>query len=123
MQETGTGSPQYGVNTLTGTKRRGSFFKFLSHFNGFKVVILNVVMNVTKYFDKSSKKRHISVDLNQEKERKKIRDGSYASSTDNCDVFEVDLKSPECKEIFNCFKNLQEKVTEINNLGHDTRNM
>ena len=81
-------------------------------------------MNIAKYFDKNSKKRDLSGDSNPEKERKKIRDGSSASTIDNCDVFEEGLESPECKEIFfNCLRNLQEKVTEIFNLAQDTRNM
>ena len=71
-----------------------------------------------KYFDKNSKNRDISGDSNPEEKRKKI------STTDNCDVFEEGLESPECKEIlFNCLRNLQEKVTEIFNLAQDTRNM
>ena len=60
----------------------------------------------------------------RQKKKKKIRDGSSASTTDNCGVFEEGLESPECKEIlFNCLRNLQEKVTEIFNLAQDTRNM
>ena len=55
---------------------------------------------------------------------KKIRDGCSTSTTDNCDVFEEGLESPECKEIlFNCLRSLQEKVTEIFKLVQDTRNM
>ena len=81
-------------------------------------------MNIAKYFDKNSKKRNLSGDSNLEEERKKIRDGSSASTTDNCGVFEEGLESPECKEIvFNCLRDLQEKVTEIFNLARDTRNM
>ena len=81
-------------------------------------------MNIAKYFDKNSKKRDLSGDSNPEEERKKIRDGSSASNTDNCDVFEEGLESPECKEIlFNCLRNLQEKVTEVFNLAQDTKNM
>ena len=84
---------------------------------GIKVGILNVKMNTAKYFDKNSKKRDLSGDSNPEEERKKIRDGSSASTTDNCDVFKEGLGSPECKGIlFNCLRNLQEKVTEIFNL-------
>lgn len=57
-------------------------------------MILNIVMNITEYFDKSSKIRDLSGDLNPEGERKKIRDGSSASGTDNCDVFEEVLEPP-----------------------------
>ena len=81
-------------------------------------------MNIAKYFDKNSKNRDLSGNSNPEEERKKIRDGSSASTTDNCDVFKEGLESPECKEIlFNCLRNLQEKVTEIFNLAQDMRNM
>ena len=74
-------------------------------------------MNIAKYFEKNFKKRDVSGDSNPDEERKKIRGGSFASTTDNCDVFEEVLESPECKEIlFNCLINLQEKVTEIVNL-------
>ena len=81
-------------------------------------------MNIAKYFDKNSKKRDLSGDSNPEEERKKINDGSSASTIDNCDVFEEGLESPECKEIlFNCLRNLQEKVTEILNLVQDMRDI
>ena len=81
-------------------------------------------MNIAKYFDKNSKKRDLGGDSNPEEERKKIRDGSSASTTDNCGVFEEGLESPECKEIlFNCLRNLQEKVTEILNLVQDMRDI
>ena len=71
-------------------------------------------MNIAKYFDKNSKKRDLNGDSNPEGEKKKIRDDSSASTTE----------LPECKEIlFNCLRNLQEKVTEIFNLAQNTRNM
>ena len=91
---------------------------------GINVDILNFVMYIVKFFDKNSKKRGLSGDLNPEEERKKIIDGSSVSTTDNCDVFEEGLELPECKEIlFNCLRDLREKVTEIFNLTQDTRNM
>ena len=79
-------------------------------------------MNIAKYFDKNSKKSDLSGDSNPEEERKKIRDGSSVTITDHCDVFKEGLESPECKQIlFNCLRNLQEKVTEIFNLAQDIR--
>ena len=64
-------------------------------------------MNIAKYFDKHSKTRHHSSDSNPEEERKKIRDGSCASTTDNCDVFKEGLESPEWKEIlFHCLREI-----------------
>ena len=71
----------------------------------YQILMLNVIINIAKYFDNNSKKRNLSGDANPEEERKKIRDGSSACTRDNCDVFEEGLKSPECKEIFfNCQK-------------------
>ena len=62
-----------------------------------KVFILNVVINVEKYFDKNSKKRDLSGGSITDEARKTIRDVSSVSTTDNCNVFEEDLGSPECK--------------------------
>ena len=90
----------------------------------FIIKVIGDTKNSETGFMKNSKKRDLSGDSNPEEERKKIRDGSSASNTDNCDVFEEGLESPECKEIlFNCLRNLQEKVTEIFNLVQDTKNM
>ena len=50
---------------------------------------------MAKYFDKNSKKIDLIGDSNPEEERKKIRDGSSPSTTDNCDDFEEGLESPE----------------------------
>ena len=70
-------------------------------------------------------KRETSVAIQiQRKREKKIRDGRSTNTSDNCFVFEERLESPEFKGIlFNCRKNLQEKVTEYFNLAQDTRNM
>ena len=66
----------------------------------------------------------MAIQIQRKTEKKKIRDGSSASTTDNCGVFEEGLESPECKEIlFNCLRNLQEKVTEILNLVQDMRDI
>ena len=71
-------------------------------------------MNIEKYFEKSSQKRDLSGNSNTEEKRKKIRDGSSATTTDNYDIFEEGLESPKCKEItFDCLRNLEEKVTKI----------
>ena len=55
-------------------------------------------MNIAKYFHKNSKMRDLSGDSNPEEERKKIRDGSSASTTDNCDVFEEGLESQNVRK-------------------------
>ena len=44
-------------------------------------------------------------------ERKKVKEGSSATSTDDTDVFGERLESADCKAIlFNCLKNLEVKV-------------
>ena len=61
-----------------------------------------------KYF---SKKRDLSVQFQGPDERKKIKEESSASSTDDTDVFGEGLESADCKAIlFNCLKNLEVKV-------------
>ena len=57
-------------------------------------------MNIAKYFHKNSKMRDLSGDSDPEEERKKIRDGSSASTTDNCDVFEEGLESQNVRKTF-----------------------
>ena len=52
-------------------------------------------------------------------ERKKVKEGSSASSTGDTDVFGDGLESADCKAIlFNCLKNLEVKVKEIFDLAN-----
>ena len=54
-------------------------------------------------------------------ERKKVKEGSSASSTGDTDVFGDGLESADCKAIlFNCLKTLEVKVKEIFDLANTT---
>ena len=73
---------------------------------------------IGKYF---SKKRDLSDQSHSGDERKKVKEGSSASSIDDTDVFGEGLKSADCKAIlFNCLKNLEVKVKEIFGLANAT---
>ena len=57
------------------------------------------------------KKRDLSDQSQGGDERKKVKEGSSATSTDDTDVFGERLESADCKAIlFNCLKNLEVKV-------------
>ena len=61
-----------------------------------------------KFFQKQ---RNLSDESQVGNERKKVKEGSSASSTDATDVFGDGLESADCKIIlFNCLKILQVKV-------------
>ena len=66
---------------------------------------------IGKYF---SKKKSQGGD-----ERKKVKEGSSASSTDDTDVFGEGLELADCKGIlFNCLKNLEVKVEKFFDLAN-----
>ena len=74
---------------------------------------------IGKYFSK--KKRDLSDQSQGGDERKKVKEGSSASSTDDTDVFGDGLESADCKAIlFNCLKNLEVKVKAIFDLTNTT---
>ena len=58
--------------------------------------------DITKYFDRNSKKRDLSDNSNQEESSKKLKDGSLniSKASDILDeVFTESLKSPDCVSI------------------------
>ena len=69
--------------------------------------------NFSKYFDKSSKKRDLSGELNPEEERKKVREES--SKTKNADdtidneVFQLTNSTSDISEILAKFKKTRSK--------------
>ena len=74
--------------------------------------------SIRKYF---SKKRDLSDQSQGGDERKKVKEGSSATSTDDTDVFGERLESADCKAIlFNCLKNLEVKVKAIFDLTNTT---
>ena len=66
-------------------------------------------------------KRDLSDQSEGGDERKKVKEESSASSTDDTDVFGEGLESADCKAIlFNCLKYLEVKVKEIFDLANTT---
>ena len=66
--------------------------------------------SIGKYFSKK-KKEDLSDQSQGGDKRKKLKEGSSASSTDYTDVIGEGLESVDCKAIlFNCLKNLGVKV-------------
>ena len=73
--------------------------------------------DITKYFDRNSKKQDLSDNSNQEKSSKKLKDGSLNTSRVSdipSEVFTESLKSPDCVNIlFSCIKNVEKQITQI----------
>ena len=73
--------------------------------------------NVTKYFDRNSKKRGLSGNSNQEEGAKKLKEGSRNTSRASDiagEVFTESLKSAHCVNIlFSCIKNIEKQITQI----------
>ena len=73
--------------------------------------------DITKYFDRNSKKRDLSGTSNQEKGAKKLKKGNLNTSRPRDvpdEVFTEGLKSPDCVNIlFNCIKNVEKQITQI----------
>ena len=69
--------------------------------------------NISKYFDKSSKKRDLSGQSNPKKERKKVREGSSKSSNANDtiddEVFQQTNSASDISEILVSLRKLEEK--------------
>ena len=82
-----------------------------------QVSIIISLTDITKYFDRNSKKRDVKCDnSNQEESSKKLKDGSLntrrASDIPN-KVFTESLKLPDCVNIlFSCIKNVRQ-ITQI----------
>ena len=76
------------------------------------------MQGIGKYF---SKKRDLSDQSQGGDERKKVKEGSSVSSTDDTDVFGEGLESADCKaNLFNCLKNVEVKVKKIFDLANTT---
>ena len=73
--------------------------------------------DITKYFDRNSKKQDLSDNSNQEKSSKKLKDGSLNTSRVSdipSEVSTESLKSPDCVNIlFSCIKNVEKQITQI----------
>ena len=73
-------------------------------------------MSLTE-FDRNSKKRDLSDNLNQEESSKKLKDGSMNTSRVSVipgKVFTESLKSLDCVNIlFSCIKNVERQITQM----------
>ena len=55
---------------------------------------------------------------------KKLREGSLGSYTDEADVFEEGFESADCrKNLFNCLKNLEQKMNDLYMLANSNKVM
>ena len=55
---------------------------------------------------------------------KKPREGSSGNYTDEADIFEKDVESDDCwKVLFNCLKNLEEKINDPYMLANSNKEM
>ena len=83
--------------------------------------------NISKYFDKSSKKRDLSGESNSEEKRKKFREGS--SKTNNADdniddeVFQETNSTSYISKILVSLRKLEAKAAEIYNFCNETKSM
>ena len=83
--------------------------------------------NISKYFDKSSKKKDLSGESNPEEERKKVWERS--SKTNNADdtideeVFQQTNSTSDISEILVSLRKLEAKVAEIYNFCNETKSM
>ena len=73
--------------------------------------------DITKYFDRNSKKQDLNGNLNQEEGAKKLKEGSLNSSRARDipdEIFTKSLKSPDWFNIlFSCIKNVKKQITQI----------
>ena len=73
--------------------------------------------DITKYFDRNSKKRDVSDNSNQEESSKKLKDGSLNTSRASDipeELFTKSLKSPDCVNIlFSSIKSVERQITQI----------
>ena len=85
---------------------------------------MSLTKDISKFFEKASKKRDLNDQSKTCEDPKKMREeSSTGSSTDMAeDVFAESLKSPECIEIpFNCLRNVEKQTKDIYTLAHSTR--
>ena len=55
---------------------------------------------------------------------KKPREGSSGSYTDEADIFEEGVESADCRKVlFNCLKNLEEKMNDLYMLANSNKEM
>ena len=82
---------------------------------------MSLTKNISKFFEKSSKKRDLSDQSKTWEDPKKMREESSTGNLTDMsdDVFAESLKSPECiKILFNCLRNMERQTKDIYTLAH-----
>ena len=79
------------------------------------VIGTQVIMDISKFCNSSSKKRDLNDQSCNGEEQKKAREGSLNNSNVSLDdVFSEGMKSRECLHtLVNCIKNIEAKIKEI----------
>ena len=79
------------------------------------VIGTQVIMDISKFCNSSSKKRDLNDQSCNGEEQKKAREGSLNNSNVSLDdVFSQSMKSRECLHtLVNCIKNIEAKIKEI----------
>ena len=80
---------------------------------------------ISQYFGKNPKKRDLSDGSKTgDDDSKKPREGSSGSYTDEADIFEEGVESADCRKLlFNCLKNLEEKMNDFYMLANSNKEM
>ena len=75
------------------------------------------MQDISRFYDRSSKKRDLSNNSNDGETSKEPREGSLNTSTSSDipdDLFTESLKDPECVTILlNCIKKVEKQITQI----------
>ena len=87
------------------------------------VVGTQIIMDISKFSDSSSKKRDFSNQSCNGEEPKNVREGRLNDSSVALDyVFTEGMKSPECLHILvNCMKNIEVKIKETCEMNQVTQ--
>ena len=80
---------------------------------------------ISQYFRKNPKKRDLSDDSKSgDDDSKKPREGSSGSYTEEADVFEEGVESPDSRKVlFNCLNNLEQKMNDLYMLANNNKEM
>ena len=80
---------------------------------------------ILQYFGKNPKKRDLSDGSETEDDdSKKPREGSSGSYTDEADIFEESVESADRRKVlFNCLKNLEERMNDVYMLANSNKEM
>ena len=90
------------------------FSYFTCDFNN---IIVRGTQDISRFFDRSSKKRDLSNNSNDSETSKKPWEGSLNTSSSNDipdDLFTESLKDPDCVTLLlNCIKKMEKQITQI----------